>query len=584
MSAIHHNRSSLISSGKRRRPNLFGVNMSGAEFAPGLLHLPLASDFSYLASKGVTFVRFPIAWENIQTTLGGSLATTFLANVKSAIAAAHAHGIGVMVDLHNYGAYVNSANWAAGYPAYYTGGNGGNAGAGVSILGDGTLTAGYFADVWSKLATALVGTPGLAGYGLMNEPSINIIGKNLLKTPNYISGVSPSYWYGNYGPITELATGTNPLGAGYGPAWSFASYGSGDQTSHSVALLNVPYTFSIYAKLPSGASPSTMALSLRITDTTAHTSTDQTVTTSWQRFSFTYTPSAAPYGTVSFFQASAPSGGQTVCLANAQLELGSSATAYEPSAYTPSAQAAINAIRAVDSVMPIYINGMMYSTAVAWVTSNYEMCLMTGGNLIFEAHQYFDTNNGGVYNAMYSSYGIADSNEGVNELAPFLGWLTATGMKGHIGEFSIPPQMQSSAGSISGSVFTAGGTLGNYAFDVGQQLSGPGITAGPNSVIVSAGTGTGRAGTYNLAGSPGNVSNVAVQATITPSSPWWPIMQKFLQSLRNNGVPATVWFYGSNGSFTGFSYNQISGVGDNPALIQVLNAGKDSGFFLTPVQ
>jgi hypothetical protein len=36
--------------------------------------------------------------------------------------------------------------------------------------GQGPLTAAHFVDLWTKLATALKGTPGLAGYDLQNEP------------------------------------------------------------------------------------------------------------------------------------------------------------------------------------------------------------------------------------------------------------------------------------------------------------------------------------------------------------------------------------------------------------------------------
>ena len=93
---------------------LLGVNMSGAEFGPSNGQtFPTAANFSYLASKGVTIVRLPIAWESLQTTLGGTLNATYLASITTALANAAANGIKCIVDLHNFGAYVNAAQWAS---------------------------------------------------------------------------------------------------------------------------------------------------------------------------------------------------------------------------------------------------------------------------------------------------------------------------------------------------------------------------------------------------------------------------------------------------------------------------------------
>jgi hypothetical protein len=87
---------------------LLGVNISGPEFAPwNGQKFPTSADFAYLASKGVTFVRMPIAWGSLQPTLAAALDTTYLGKIQTAIAAAHANGISVIVDLHNSGSYCN---------------------------------------------------------------------------------------------------------------------------------------------------------------------------------------------------------------------------------------------------------------------------------------------------------------------------------------------------------------------------------------------------------------------------------------------------------------------------------------------
>ena len=76
-----------------------------------------------------------------------------------------------------------------------------------------------------------------------------------------------------------------------------------------------------------------------------------------------------------------------------------------------------------------------------FVQYNYEMATMTGGNLIFEAHQYFDGSQGwgggGSYGGTYTSYAI-DAQSGVQALQKFTDWLTATGTTGYIGEVNVP--------------------------------------------------------------------------------------------------------------------------------------------------
>jgi hypothetical protein len=73
------------------------------------------------------------------------------------------------------------------------------------------------------------------------------------------------------------------------------------------------------------------------------------------------------------------------------------------------------------------------------------------------------------------------------------------------------------SGSIAGSVLTVtgsqnAGTQGG-AFAVGQTVYVNGVSTG--ATIVSLGTGTGGSGTYNLSGSPGDVSGVAISASST---------------------------------------------------------------------
>ena len=90
---------------------------------------------------------------------------TYLAALKAFINAAGAQGMQVIVDVHNYGRY--NRNWAQDAAAnygYVAVGNG-------DVIGSAALPISAFADLWTKLAGAFKGTPGLGYYDIMNEPS-----------------------------------------------------------------------------------------------------------------------------------------------------------------------------------------------------------------------------------------------------------------------------------------------------------------------------------------------------------------------------------------------------------------------------
>jgi len=405
---------------------LFGVNMDWAELSAPIY--ATAADWAYLRRKRIKYVRMPVAWENLQTAVLNALNSTTLTNIKAALAGAAANGIGVIVDLHNYGGYANSTAWNN---TVFGAGNSGIAASNVNFLGDGTLTTAHFTDLWTKLATALVGYPGLIGYGLMNEPSVNVVGTNLVDGPNYFGSDFANWTNGSGATITKLAPGTNPLGAGYGPAWTITNGPStfgGFYQAHTYTATAI--TQSIYAKTASG----TLDFNLQISGTPSL----KTANTTWQRFSFTRTPSAGS----EFFNVyiNGGSAGDVLYVANMQLELGSAATTYQPTKWGSYAQAAIDAIRAVDPNTPIYVNG--YDTrAHCFHQRNYELNMLTGGNIILEAHEYFDNaqgvTGGGLYSNTYSSFSI-DTYTGVQSLQPFIDYCNEVGVKGCIGEIGVP--------------------------------------------------------------------------------------------------------------------------------------------------
>jgi endoglucanase len=144
---------------------LAGVNLAGAEFGTNLLpgvygkdyiypNHPAFNTLDYWASRGLTFIRMPFAWERMQRSIGGDLDASELALMDAFMDDAHARGMSVLLDCHNY--------------AYYR-----------LNLGDQQTKIGTspsvpetsLGDLWKKLALRYKDHPALFGYDIMNEPS-----------------------------------------------------------------------------------------------------------------------------------------------------------------------------------------------------------------------------------------------------------------------------------------------------------------------------------------------------------------------------------------------------------------------------
>jgi hypothetical protein len=157
----------------RRLREPVGVNVSGGEFGapagydevsafsnknPGTYdqdyHYDGQKTFDYLASQGMKTVRVPFRWERIQPTLGGDLDATELTRLRRVVQQADKAGLGVILDVHNFGAYHLD-----------------DGGQGVRrAIGSPEVSQQMFADLWSRLSAAFAGRPGVLAYDLMNEP------------------------------------------------------------------------------------------------------------------------------------------------------------------------------------------------------------------------------------------------------------------------------------------------------------------------------------------------------------------------------------------------------------------------------
>ncbi len=171
--AVQRPSGALLAEQARTSSEPRGVNVSGGEFgAPGGTEtVSLFSNqnpgvygrdyqyasratFDYLASRGLDTVRLPFRWERIQPRLGAELDPIELERLRETVRHAHLAGLGVVLDVHNFGAY-----------HLFDGGLGVR-----RPIGSDEVPRNAFADLWSRLSAAFHDDPGVIAYDLMNEP------------------------------------------------------------------------------------------------------------------------------------------------------------------------------------------------------------------------------------------------------------------------------------------------------------------------------------------------------------------------------------------------------------------------------
>ena len=112
------------------------------------------------------------------------------------------------------------------------------------------------------------------------------------------------------------------------------------------------------------------------------------------------------------------------------------------------AQAAINAVREVDSRTSIIICGDAWSSAKDWpnVSDNLKNLADPSNKLIYQAHVYFDRNASGVYDKYDGELNVgttpqeegANDQTGVERVKPFVEWRVRNNKVGFIGEYGAP--------------------------------------------------------------------------------------------------------------------------------------------------
>ena len=106
-------------------------------------------------------------------------------------------------------------------------------------------------------------------------------------------------------------------------------------------------------------------------------------------------------------------------------------------------QAVVSAIRANGDGTLIMVESDNWSGAYSWLTINGPTSWIADpmGNFIYEAHQYFDSDNSGTYAKTYDQELSSNpdlANVGVTRLKPFLEWCANNNVRGYLGEYGIP--------------------------------------------------------------------------------------------------------------------------------------------------
>lgn len=101
------------------------------------------------------------------------------------------------------------------------------------------------------------------------------------------------------------------------------------------------------------------------------------------------------------------------------------------------AQYGINAIRTIDKLHLIYVDGDEWSGAASWPKANPRPFVSDPFNkVVYDAHSYFDDDFSGRYKKMGENVNFKDR---INaRLQPFIFWLKTNKQKGVIGEWSLP--------------------------------------------------------------------------------------------------------------------------------------------------
>jgi endoglucanase len=173
---------------------------------------------------------------------------------------------------------------------------------------------------------------------------------------------------------------------------------------------------------------------------------------------------------------------------------------------TGGAQAGIDGVRQADMVAPILVPGDGWSGAWSWIANGNDGLRALNDpahNLIFDAHQYFDSDASGHYTLSYDDQG-AYPMLGVDLLTSFVEWLHTNNLRGIVSEYGVPDDdprwltvldnalayLQDNSDVIAGGMdWSAGPWWGVYKLSVEPTGTWPNVTDRPQMSVLAARTG-----------------------------------------------------------------------------------------------
>jgi endoglucanase len=102
------------------------------------------------------------------------------------------------------------------------------------------------------------------------------------------------------------------------------------------------------------------------------------------------------------------------------------------------AQAGVDGVDSADPARTVLVSGDGWSSAVDWRRNNESLRINARrGQVLYEAHAYFDGDGSGRYAAAYDAQ-RAYPDIGVDRARPFAAWLKAHRLHGFMGEYGVP--------------------------------------------------------------------------------------------------------------------------------------------------
>lgn len=448
---------------------LRGVNAAGGEFAPSSATLPgvYGTDYAYdssaafatLGARGHKLIRLPFRWERIQPVRNAALNSSELFRLKQVVSDIEDAGMQAILDVHNYGRYINSA-----------------ANGGAELVLGSTLPTADLLDLWDRLSAEFKDNSGVYAYGLMNEPH------DIAATLGTFGGTTRYDW--NAGTVAGW-TGDSATASNVSNRLRLsATLGSGSVNTRKDDA----------GAVSGGSTPTGNVIRFEATLVSGSPAGTWTVKAQWQNSGFSWVnPTSVSYYRVdngaavsglvtgvpvyvycTFSSITSPpnafaiqidgtgasAGTVTVDIDNfAQGNMSGGLTSAE--VWEEISQDLVDTIRANGDSTRIMVPGYAWSSIKEWLNNHPDPWIIDpDSNFAYEGHFYLDGNNSGVYASSYATENSAAVTNGYTNLAarvadevdPWLDWLADNDVNGFVGEMGWPDNADAASWNAVGEV------------------------------------------------------------------------------------------------------------------------------------